>query len=287
MKRCKFQGGQGLEEKYRPTSPCLVDFEPNSPNAKYCEKCRPFAKKWLSAQNANARYKAEPEKYAKITRENRWKRKKAAGRSVRRIGSMQRCEYPDQHEKRGEGCEINYKLESSGQKYCQNCQKLATRDTAKRSRKNHLADIHLRDNLRHKHEREQLAKIKTGELVEVDANAVLVPRSDAELIAKGKKSVDALKLATARSAEIRDAKQRKKFGRAVEETGLPLAARLLAAKAGLPKALRQNWARFSAAMCALGFPNQRSSAPFWRDSPIKWPWPVTSLRTPRGRPSGT
>jgi hypothetical protein len=141
MKRCEFQGGLELEEKYRSSLPCLVEFEPSSPNAKYCENCAPFAKKWLSAQNANARYRAEPEKYAKITRENRWKRKKAVGRACRRIGSMQRCEYRDKRGRRGVGCEIKYKLRSSAQRYCDPCQLHADADRAQEHRDTHHDEL--------------------------------------------------------------------------------------------------------------------------------------------------
>ena len=165
MKRCEFQGGAGLEEKYRPKSACLGEFEPSSPNQKNCEICRPFARRAHNAIQANAKYRTDPKKYAKRARKNRWRRKKATGRPCRRIGSMQRCEYRDKCGKRGEGCEIKYKLRSSAQRYCDPCQLQADADSAQEYRDTHKSEVARRDRERHKREREALAKIKTGELV--------------------------------------------------------------------------------------------------------------------------
>jgi hypothetical protein len=169
MKRCEFQGGAGLPEKYRPKAPCLGEFDVSRPNnaewQRYCAVCAPFAKKWVSAQNANARYKGEPEKYAKITRENRWKRRKASGGPCRHIGSMQPCEYRDKRRKRGQGCEIRYKLRSSAQRYCDPCQLRADADRAQDYRDKYPEKEKARQLTRSKTTRELLNKIKKGEYV--------------------------------------------------------------------------------------------------------------------------
>jgi hypothetical protein len=163
-KRCQFQGGAGLEEKYRPASPCLGDFlvgrSCNEPRQKYCEVCAPFAKKWLSAQNANASYKRDPERLAKITRENRWKRRKAAGRPCPRLGIMVRCKYRDKQGRRGKGCLGKFERKSSSQKFCAVCHKHANADIARNSRRAHLAEIRRRDSDRYKREREAIARGK-------------------------------------------------------------------------------------------------------------------------------
>jgi len=142
--RCQFQGGIGLEAKYRSTSPCLGEFEARPQNAhrsKYCKVCAPLAKKWLSAQNANARYKAQPNKYAKTTRENRWKRRKAAGRPCPRLGVMVPCKYRDERGRRGKGCLGEFERKSSFQKYCAVCQKHADADRAQKYRDTHHAEL--------------------------------------------------------------------------------------------------------------------------------------------------
>jgi hypothetical protein len=165
-KQCQFRGGAGLKEKYRPASPCLDEFvvgrSCNWPRQKYCKVCAPFAKRWLSAQNAAARYKAEPRRFAKITRENRWKRRKAAGRPCPRLGLMVPCEYRDERGRRGKGCLGKFERRSSVQKFCAVCQKSANRDIARKSRKAHLAEIKRRDSLRHKREREALRELTAG-----------------------------------------------------------------------------------------------------------------------------
>jgi hypothetical protein len=162
---CKFQGGAGLEEKYRekyrPTLPCLGKFERSSPNQKYCKNCRPFARKLQQARAANAAYQANPKKLAKRSRENRWKRKKAAGRPCRRLGSMAPCEYRDERGKRGKGCLRKFKRETSFQKFCVVCQKYANADTARRSRKAHLTEIRRKDKLRRKRQLEMVAQAKS------------------------------------------------------------------------------------------------------------------------------
>jgi len=165
MKRCEFQGGAGLEEKYRPKSACLGDFEPNSPNQKNCEICKPFARRAHNAIEANAKYQADPKKYAKRAREHRWKKSRAAGRPCRRIGSTQRCEYRDKRRRRPEGCQIKYKVRSSAQRYCDPCQLRADADRAQDYRDKHPEKEKARQTSRWKTVREQLEKIKAGELI--------------------------------------------------------------------------------------------------------------------------
>jgi len=167
-KRCQFQGGAGLAEKYRPGTPCQGEFlqRPcNEPRQKYCKACAPFAKKWLSAQNANARYKATPQKFAKITRENRWKRRKTAGRPCARIGVMVGCKYRDRGGKRGKGCLRKFERKSSSQKFCAVCQKHADADRAHAYRDAHPEKEKQRQAARWKTVRHDLAalrELKTG-----------------------------------------------------------------------------------------------------------------------------
>jgi hypothetical protein len=167
MKRCEFQGGTGLKEKYRPTSPCLNEFEPNSPNQKNCEICRPFARKAHNAIEAASKYRADPKKSAQKAREYRWNRRKAAGRQCRRIGSMQRCEYRDKRGKRSEECEIKYKVRSSAQRYCDPCRLRADADRAQDYRDKYPEKEKARQRARWKTMREQLAKIKAREFIPV------------------------------------------------------------------------------------------------------------------------
>lgn len=179
---CEFQGGAGRPEKYRPSQPCLGEFEVRPQNAhrsKYCKVCAPFAKKALSAENANARYKAEPEKFAKITRRNRWKRAKAAGRSCRRMGSIQRCQYRDKRGRRGEGCLGKFALKSSFQKFCDSCQKHADADRARASRIKYRAEINRRDRDRAKRQRDladRMKQVESGAAALIGADRVITPK---------------------------------------------------------------------------------------------------------------
>ncbi len=164
-KRCQFQGGDGLEEKYRPPSPCLGEFlvlRPcNEPRQKYCRVCAPFAKKWLNARNAAARYKAEPNKYAKVTRENRWKRRKAAGRPCPRLGIMVQCQYHDKQGRRGKGCLGRFERKSSFQKFCAVCQKHADANRAQDYRDRHPDKEKARQALRWKRQRDEIASLRS------------------------------------------------------------------------------------------------------------------------------
>jgi hypothetical protein len=182
--QCEFRGGLGLPEKwsngvglpekwggelpeqYRPPEPCLGQFEvrPQGRPAKYCKVCSPFAKKALSAMKANANYKADPVKGAKIARTNKHKRRKAAGLPIRPIGSMQPCQYPDKHGgKRAEGCEIKYKLSGSFQKYCGPCQLRADADRAQAYRDEHPEEVKARNVL--------LWELRRQNLVDLQAKA--------------------------------------------------------------------------------------------------------------------
>lgn len=184
--QCDFRGGIGLPEKwrevelpegwggelpeqYRPPKPCLGQFEkrPNCRPAKSCEVCSPFAKALLSALKANANYKADPVKGAKIALKNRHKRRKAAGRPIRPIGSMQPCQYPDKHGgKRAEGCEITFKVGSSAQKFCDPCQLRADADRAQAYRDAHPEEVKATNVLRWKSQRERLNGAKRLENIE-------------------------------------------------------------------------------------------------------------------------
>lgn len=142
--RCQYQGGAGREEQYRPPTPCLGEFQvgpKNAKRAKYCKVCAPFAKKALSAENAAAAYKADPKTHAKITLTNRHNRRKAAGRPIRPIGSMQACQYPDKNGKRAEGCKRTFKVRSSAQKFCDPCQLRADADRAQDYRDKHHDEL--------------------------------------------------------------------------------------------------------------------------------------------------
>jgi hypothetical protein len=157
-KRCEYQGGRGREDQYRPPKPCLDEFEvgpKNGKRAKYCKVCAPFAKKALSAERANVRYKANKKEFAKIARENRWKRAKAAGRKIRRLGRIYPCEYRKDGE-RGEGCLGEFKATSSAQKYCGVCQKHADADRSAVWREEHPEDVKARGVARWKTITEQL-----------------------------------------------------------------------------------------------------------------------------------
>lgn len=166
-RRCEFRGGAGLKEKYRPTSPCLEEFEPKSPNQKNCEICQPFARRARNASEANAKYQAAPKKFARRAQQYRRKRADAAGRQFRRVGSVQKCGYRDKRGRRGEGCEIKYKLRSSSQKYCDRCQLRADAERARDYRDKHPEKEKARSTARWKTVRERLAKIKGGELIPV------------------------------------------------------------------------------------------------------------------------
>jgi hypothetical protein len=139
--QCEFQGGRGLEEKYHPPSPCLGEFVRTAPNQKYCMVCQPFAKQARNTLNANAAYKAAPAKHAKRTRENRWKRRKAAGRPVRRIGTSWFCEYRNKDGKRGDRCQVKFIVRGASQRYCDVCQRHADADRAQNYRDTHHDDL--------------------------------------------------------------------------------------------------------------------------------------------------
>ena len=62
-KRCKFQGGAGLEKKFRPARPCLRNFEfdPKRPRQENCQVCQPFAHRAHQRAQKKAAYAAHPE----------------------------------------------------------------------------------------------------------------------------------------------------------------------------------------------------------------------------------
>jgi hypothetical protein len=120
---------------------CLSEFEARSPNQKNCAVCQKSAKKAHNTAKANAVYKANPAKFAKRTRENRWKRKKAAGRPVLRIGALCRCQYRNQRGKRGAGCLVKFARKSSFQKFCEVCRKHADADRAQNYRDVHREEL--------------------------------------------------------------------------------------------------------------------------------------------------
>jgi hypothetical protein len=120
-KRCEFQGGAGLPEKYRPKSPCLGEFEPTVKTQKFCKVCQFFA----YAAKDYADYHANRKKLLERDRENRQRRAKAAGRPYRILGNTYPCEYRDQRGKHGEGCLRKFKLNSGRQVHCRVCKRLA------------------------------------------------------------------------------------------------------------------------------------------------------------------
>jgi hypothetical protein len=142
VRRCEYQKVEG----------CLVEFLPASPNQKYCKVCKAEAKRALSRQHAADRYRDNPKKYAKITRENRWKRAKASGRPVRRLTQMRRCQH------KGKGCLATFKPTSSGQKYCTVCQKLVDAARSQKYRERHKDKIKKKSQKRWREIREALAK---------------------------------------------------------------------------------------------------------------------------------
>ena len=130
---CEFKGGIGRAERYRPPDPCLWEFEVKPKNiarAKYCKVCAPFAKKALSAENANARYKADKRSSPRSPAQIGGPEGKPPVDHAVAVGSLQSCEYRDEHGKRGKGCERNYKLRSSARKYCDPCRKHIQLDRA-------------------------------------------------------------------------------------------------------------------------------------------------------------
>jgi hypothetical protein len=164
-RRCEFQGGTGLEEKYRPKSPCLGEFEPNSPNQKNCAVCRPSARRMHNAREASKKYRAAPKKYAKRSRENRWKQRKADGRPCPRLGVSVACKYRDKRGKRGAGCLTRFERRSSFQRFCPVCRTHAEADRAREYREAHPEKEKARGVARWKTVREQLRKIKAGEFI--------------------------------------------------------------------------------------------------------------------------
>jgi hypothetical protein len=138
--------GAEIPVKYRPMAPCLCEFEvahKNAKRSKYCKVCAPFAKRWLSMLYANARYKANPEKFAKIVVKNRHKRREATGRPVRAVGSAQPCEYRENGE-RAEGCTITYTLTGAAGKYCPQCQLRIDAQRAAEWREKHPEEVKAR-----------------------------------------------------------------------------------------------------------------------------------------------
>jgi hypothetical protein len=177
---CKFGGGADVPEKYgaryRPASPCLVEFDRKYPKEKYCDSCKPVARRWQQLQAALAKYNADRKKAAKRARSNRWKRKKAAGVEIRHFGQMYPCEYwvmRGKRKARAKGCKRRYRLEGSFQKFCPNCQKLAKARVASDSRKRHLVDVKLRDHNRSKAQRDALKQLKAARNSE-DAGKVII-----------------------------------------------------------------------------------------------------------------
>jgi hypothetical protein len=141
LRDCEYKGGIDKPETYRPAQPCLGKFHPDSHNQKNCAVCKPFARLAHNAVMAAAKYQADTKKAAEIALTNRHKRRKDAGDPVRPIGRMQPCEYRDKGGKRGEGCEIKYKVRSSAHKYCDPCQLHADADRAQEYRDTHHDEL--------------------------------------------------------------------------------------------------------------------------------------------------
>lgn len=135
--QCEFRGGADLHEKYRekyrPASPCLGEFDRKNPREKYCDNCKPVARRWQQLQAALANYHADKKKAAKRALKNRLKRRKAQGRPVRILGRLYPCAYR-KNRKRGEGCLGKFIVTSSAHKFCDVCQKHADADRAQKYR---------------------------------------------------------------------------------------------------------------------------------------------------------
>jgi|ERR1700722_5788330 len=169
--RCEFQGGANLSEKYRkkynPAAPCFGEFDRKNPREKYCDNCKPVARRWQQLKSALTNYHADRKKAAKRALKSRLKRRKADGRPVRVVlGHLYPCAYR-KGRKRGEGCLGKFKATSSAQKFCAVCRKHADAEIARKSRKAHTLDIRLRDRLRSKARRDALAKLRAGKFVPV------------------------------------------------------------------------------------------------------------------------
>ena len=149
--RCEFRGGADLpekyREKYRPTSSCLGEFDRKNPREKYCDTCKPVARRWQQLDAALKKYHTDEKKAAKRALKNRLKRRKAEGRPVRVLGRLYPCAYR-KNGNRGEGCVGQFKPTSSAQKFCKVCRKHAAAETARRSRLKHQEKIKQKDHER-------------------------------------------------------------------------------------------------------------------------------------------
>jgi hypothetical protein len=169
---CEFRGGANLpekyREKYRPTSPCLGEFDRKNPREKYCDNCKPVARRWQQLKAALAKYHADEKKAAKRALKNRLKRRKAQGQPVRIVlGRLYACAYR-KNRKRGEGCLGTFRATSSAQKFCAVCQKHADADRAQKYREDHRDKLLPKYRARGKRLRELAAhgkRFEDGELV--------------------------------------------------------------------------------------------------------------------------
>jgi len=142
---------------------CLGEFKSTSPKQKYCGACQLAARRARQLAHQLAKYAADPKAAAEKAKQNRWKRRKAAGQPCRPIGSMGRCEYRDKRGKRGDGCEIKFKRRSSAQKYCDPCQKHADADRAQAYRDENREKVRARDRKRWENVKDVRARLALAE----------------------------------------------------------------------------------------------------------------------------
>ncbi len=142
MKRCEFQGGAGLEERFRPPKPCLGWFEVN-PNSgqKFCGVCRPFAYKYRD----HVQYWKNPRKFRKQMRDRNRKKAEAADLDYHPLTGMRPCEYRDKYGRRGVGCIRRFKPKNGRQRYCRVCKRLAALDANRRWAKSPAGRVKIKD----------------------------------------------------------------------------------------------------------------------------------------------
>jgi hypothetical protein len=174
MKRCEFQGGVGLEEKFRPPTPCLGEFEATTCK-KYCDVCRPFA----NAAKTLAYGQANRAKLAKKSHRERQQRAKSSGRPLLTLGVMVRCQHRGEDGKRAPGCLRRFKRKAGAQKYCSNCKPLVKAINRKKSERKHAPEISAKASDRWETMKAAVAlakKVEAGEAVTVGADRVLRPK---------------------------------------------------------------------------------------------------------------
>src|ERR1017187_3745474 len=170
--RCEFRGGADLHEKYRekyrPALSCLGEFDRKNPREKYCDNCKPVARRWQQLKAALANYNADRKRAAKRALKNRLKRRRTQGRPVRIVlGRLYQCAYR-KNRKRGAGCLGKFRATSSAQRFCAVCRKHADADRAQKYRDDHREELLPMYRQKGKRLRELAAqgkRVEAGELV--------------------------------------------------------------------------------------------------------------------------